>query len=719
MSASSFAGKPAKSDVAEISDYFFASADIKNVLPPAVQIPVDAATEREHILTEELEVKLKTSWDEVERLLELNQDRTKTLDSLDLSSLQGITFWTKESLSAHLGLDSFLDDQQSASGASASGDLASGGGGSQSGKSHPLNETGSMLAAPLQNRPRRRSRVVFKPKASGTCSTPGGSMGSSTTSAAGEGSLQPRPPQTPPSLLDADATAPLRRVFGPMLEKREILPKDLTILFASLDAVQKGDFHEMEESLQSCALKVSLHIPFAKIQQFISRNLCKNSVGAEVEAAYCAKANPLCRDIQSNYEAIRRLWSEEDTSSGTKTDATAAMWETLASELSRRRELNADVMTATSSCAEYEAKLQGELPALLQQCAEDVNAEFQLIQSDAKDAFAAANELYRKATAASETSSATYAAEKVKLVEGLKSSEYKCKHSQAQQEKMIRRIREAVKELRVEQGRHEVFMKDVLTQRVRLEQLDAAYEQFAAALKQRQDMMLEAHATCTTLNDVLAKAATTKDKILTECRFHVNRVLTEERLRCCRMIDRAAHNAQDWARVTNDITALFEARRDHVHKKSDDSWQLNYLLGQERTRTMANIDAIRIEYKKIESVWAAIAKEQERHELAVMSLEQREKDHACQLIRRVMLDLDDERGIARASMVVQELLFMDRDAPCRSLDAASRLLALHAARRGPAVQTALPQIKSSFLPMSSAAIATAPRPPPRQYASSK
>jgi hypothetical protein len=711
MSASSFTGKPAKSQVAQISDFFFAAVPGGvAALPASIEVPVKSLQERERQQTLALETKLQQSWQDVENWLRLNEQRTSDLQTLDLKPLQHVTYWNKDTLSAHLGLNSFLDEAGDDAASQSSG-KASGGTG--------LPSVSRSADGSTKQAPKRRSRVVFKSAAQVAASSSASPSDPSTpTTAVAESVMPPRPPGSASAVMmeAADPNAPLRRVFGPMLQKREQLPKELTILFSSLDGIQKGEFREMEEALKTCALSASLHTPFVKIQHFIMRHLAKSSLGAQLEKAYCETADPKSKELAATYDTLRTLWSEDDSESQRKTDATQTMWDALAAELSARRTINADAIQCTSACVEFESKMEQELPAMLEKCAQDVNEEFQLIENDAKEAFATTNELYRIAEEAAAASSATYSKERAALLDGIKSSEYQAKHSQVQQEKMIRRIREAVKELRVEQGRHEVFISDLVVQRVRLQQLDVAYDQFREALQQRQSMMTEAHSTCQTLNAVLAKAAETRDKILHQCRLHVNRTITEERLRCRRMVDRSAQNCQAWARVTNDIAALFEARREHVHKKSDESWQLNYLFAQERSRTMANIEAIFVEYKKIEAVWGTITKEQERHELASTALEQLEKNQVCQATRRVMMDLDDERGIAKASLAVQELLFAEKDLPCRSLDSTTRLLALCASRRKNGGAHTLPGLKSSITQSVAATMGlatTAPRPPPR------
>ncbi|CUG91409.1 Hypothetical protein, putative [Bodo saltans] len=655
--AAGYGGRP--QPLYEPSQLLFVQVDRQSSVPQAAQALCAALNDSEAAFTSQLDAKVKLAWTDVEDVVDRNKRRLASLEvEADdaLASMGDISFWTVDGVqSQFLGNSTMVENDQDEDGA-ASADFMSTttqGAGSAAGLGDvrsmlsTANVSDALLSATRSDATRALSKqlsltkIRLKSDRSRAAARHHQSSKQSNGAAARD-------------LIDAASSgthhvAPIRRLFRDLLSRRSELPKELTILLNMLEEMQKKEMVLLEAQLEESSLEIPIHVPLARIALLLHRQFVKPSRGAMEEETFLAAVKPLLKELDESFAALRILWSAEDMTSITKADATGVMWKTLLTELATRRDLQQDCEVALDRVAAYETELGETLSTSMSECKSQILSDLKAIQADAATVEGSAKETFDRAEAARMALENAYKTDRAAIDTALQGTKYQIQASLQAQEKCARRVREAYKEFHREQIKHQHYVTSYLHLKTVSRQIDVSAQQLQDIVVSKLDKANAAKSTSTHLQTLISSTQSVCDALLSECEHHAARITTEEHYRKRRVVGYGTDNLSKWLRCANDLGSLYSARNDAVRAKSESSWQLDYLLTQERQRCGVNLDAVRDELRRIDSVWSATKDRMALMQLPIPTIERAERTDEAMQMRMVLGSVDDDSVVSKVN----------------------------------------------------------------------
>lgn len=623
----------------------------------------------EHNFLSSLDLKTKEAWRDVEnliaqnrrRLVELEQDVPQAISS----AISATTFWTAEGVKKYFEFDAedataAADDTEANSTADTSSVAASHATGASVASSRAAappslklgkiklkstaakaNTTDVMSAATSSrgDNASRRLSVCSLPSSSAAVGVEEKAAAASSWAAKSSDILQGQ--------IDRLHAAPIRKIFRGLLEKRDTLPAELTLLLNGIEKVQREEAPRIESKMEACPLHVPLHTPFTRVGVFVNRHLTHASEAALLEAAFTGAFKPLLKDLDRDYQMCRSLWNAEDMSSATKADATQTMWRTLLTEVATRRDVQSECSAAFERVSQLESAFQATVPLELQRCAEAVKQDFVALHVDAQAVSTAATGALRHAQETMAAVTAAHRRDRDAIDAALKESWYRVTQSLSAQEKCARKVREAMKELHREQSKHSQHVAEHLHLLTASAQVDESVRQLGALVQGRMGRAEAAQGTSDALHALLDDAEAACSTLLAECERHVGRIRTEETFRKSRVLHIGAENLSQWLRSVNDLSVLYTARHDAVLQKSQSSWQLEYLLSQERHKCAVHLEAVKRELMAVEAQWAKLHGQFDLIGMAMPPVDKLDRGEDAAKIRLVLKSVDDDSVVAK------------------------------------------------------------------------
>ncbi|RNF23140.1 uncharacterized protein Tco025E_02888 [Trypanosoma conorhini] len=436
----------------------------------------------------------------------------------------------------------------------------------------------------------------------------------------------------------------LRRLFAPMLQRRQELPKTLTLLLAAVQRVQSKGFPEIEALIEQGYFHMPLHRSFLHISSFIMRYLAEGSKGEGRERAFADVYKPAAVKFKEAREKLREMGDQGGAAPSTHDTATEAVYSTLLSELRERKVLHTDCSDALQSIAEDTTQQLGEMEKGLQECDRDSLRVLSSLERDVRAYMEKLQGAIERTKAARAEICDEYQRDHDRLQSSLQAKLYQAKKSEETQEKLARRIRETTKEWYMEQLKYERLMQEVIAETLSLRQLDHSHSELEALLDERLPTS-ESEQKLQWVNASLQQSQELRAELVTQCRQHIGRLRTEEHYRRCRMLGYATENALCWSRCLHDLSHLYEGHYDTIAAKCDASMQLRYLLAYEKDLVVKDLHQLQREFSLLENSWAKLKSLLEEMELPAPPLAQCEKDALCKEFRRIISELVSGRLI--------------------------------------------------------------------------
>jgi hypothetical protein len=644
----------------EPSQLLFVQVDRQRSIPDAAQQLCANVNKCEAAFTAQLDGKVKHAWADVEEVVERNRQRLASLEvdaDAALASMGEIAFWTVDGVQAQFLGSMNVDDATQDGGddeGSASADLMSTttGAGSAAG----LGDVRSMLSTTNVSDALQSTRSDATRALSKQLSLTKIRLKSDRTRTAATSSTDQKKSNGAAArdLIDAASSgahhvAPIRRLFRDLLSRRSELPKELTILLNKIDEMQKSDMVNLEAQLEASSLEIPIHVPLARIALLLHRQFTKPSRGAMEEETFLAAVKPLLKELDESYNAIRMLWSSQDMTSITKADATSVMWKTLLAELATRRDLQQDCGVALDRVAAYESELGETLTNSMAECKEQIARDLDAIRADAATVEGSAKETFDRAEAARTALESAYQTDRAAIDTALQGTKHQIHSSLIAQEKCARRVREAYKEFHREQIKHQQYVASYLHLKTVSRQIDVSAQQLQEIVVSKLDKANAAKSTSTHLQTLILSTQATCDALLSECERHAARITSEEHYRKRRVVGYGTDNLSKWLRCANDLGSLYTSRSDAVQAKSESSWQLEYLLTQERQRCCVNLEAVRDELRRIDAAWSATKERMTLMQLPIPTIERVERTDDAVQMRMILGSVDDDSVVSKVN----------------------------------------------------------------------
>lgn len=387
----------------------------------------------------------------------------------------------------------------------------------------------------------------------------------------------------------------LRRLFAPLLQKKGMLPKNLTILLSEIQKHQKESLPKLEEVLSDSRMyRIPLYIPFQMLSRYISSHLSHDmpTVALEEQVVKDQKQT----EEMKQYLAELHTFILENGSEGqadqlapTKRVVIAReMWERLLEALNKHHRLHDRWKEHYHEMTRCSAEKMKEIREALERCDQASSEALEQLVAESKECAAVMDEMTSKIKHVVSEMENHYLQDKQSLSASLTSKRYKLQKSEVLQEKLARRVREAVKEYFTEQIHYEEMAQEVFQEQLALAQLEASYEQVRAAVNSWNNEAVEGDRRTASIQWMLKRSEKVRQSMLTSFRQHIGRLETEDYYRRHRVADHCANNMRTWAQCLNDIVGVYEDRFDGISEKGSRSWQLNYLIASERDWALGN-----------------------------------------------------------------------------------------------------------------------------------
>ncbi|CCW71306.1 unnamed protein product [Phytomonas sp. Hart1] len=187
------------------------------------------------------------------------------------------------------------------------------------------------------------------------------------------------------------------------------------------------------------------------------------------------------------------------------------------------------------------------------------------------------------------------------LEESIRAKSFSLSKSEAAQEKMARRVREAIKELYVEQSKYSRLSQELLQDQLSLAQLRTSHKQLWEAVTTRHEMVPDPKQTRKEFQEILDTAEAVQEDLLSICRQEIGRQQSDAFYSRCRVVRYAVDNVQSWARCVGDMAHIYDARCRALEDKSKvGSWQSHYLLATEKDWAVGNLLEVRPEMVEVQ-----------------------------------------------------------------------------------------------------------------------
>eukprot|EP00796_Vickermania_ingenoplastis_P010745 gene10745-7473_t len=398
----------------------------------------------------------------------------------------------------------------------------------------------------------------------------------------------------------------LRRLFAPLLQRRDQLPKNLTVMFAEIQKCQTEVLPKLEESLANCSMfQIPLHVPFQMIAQYITRYLTSEMPTLPLEEQ---QKNKDMAAMRKQVAELKDFILEEGRSEAAldrlpvreRHDLAQTMWQKLLAELRTHRELHHKYLQHYEAMTDCSSTALTKLKAALDDCDRCSAQALEQLVNDAKESISVIQNMAEKIKDVVREVESAFGRDRTILEASLASKEYKMEKSAALQERLARRVREAVKEYFAEQMNYEELSQEVYQERLALAQVTTSYDQVKHAVKTCYEEAIASDARAVKIQKMLKKSERVRAHMVTACRQHVGRLETDDLYRRHRIADNCAANMLEWSRCLGDIVAVYQDRFEGISSKGKVSWQMDYLVAGERAWAVDNFTEGREELIKLD-----------------------------------------------------------------------------------------------------------------------
>jgi len=317
----------------------------------------------------------------------------------------------------------------------------------------------------------------------------------------------------------------LRRLFAPLLQKQEQLPKNLTLLLAEVRKCQAKMLPSLEELLQDCSMfHIPLHLPFQMIAHFIQRYLTKERSTVAMVASQAEEklVEAMKRESPALQSFLRAHGQEEDPLDRLPTverhRLAQEMWKSILASLTQHRDRH---YTFLQDFSHLTTTSQSELHTMthaLADCTEASSVAMGQLEQDAKECVEVIKGMTMKTLRTVEEIRSEFRTEEDALRASLDRKLYRLQRSEAEQERLARRAREAVKAWMNEQLQYEETAQEVFQERLALAQLQTSYTQLQRSLQTCYAEALATDKRATQIRRMLKKSEKARQFLLTACR---------------------------------------------------------------------------------------------------------------------------------------------------------------------------------------------------------
>jgi hypothetical protein len=492
-------------------------------------------------------------------------------------------------------------------------------------------------------------------------------------------------------LLDPCARPhPLRRLFAPLQRDRATLPKWTTLLLNDAHAVQQGKLPLLEEGLQSCVLfKIPLHRPFLAARAALQECATQKRSAPEVEAGQVTayrQVEQLAKRVaafvkgQQQQQQTPRAGAEGNgvaggtapsslaspgngtpvsrgDAAGTEDDvvedvgerwATAeTLWTMLLTELDACKRFLADAVPRCSELHCAVSREAGAVQAALVQQRASCEAMLSHMKAEARTCAEVLTRNGQRTLAAVAEMEERYTPDQARLVSAIARRKAELRQLEAQQEKNVRRVREALKACFVDQIKYEEASQALLQDQLTLAQLEASHHQLRQAVQVRHEgaLMSEKHAA--QLSQLLEDADAVAHDFFVACDAHTRRMTDEDYFIQCRLLDQCTQVLQQRCRCLHAIAALYDQRYATLEARAGGSWQLQFLLSGERDWAVQNLADVRAEFAALERDWETVRAMRCEMEMDPVELDSLVKTAEWAEVRATVLRLDAPAALQR------------------------------------------------------------------------
>lgn len=476
--------------------------------------------------------------------------------------------------------------------------------------------------------------VAEREGSTGECSGPSRSSSSSTCSTSGDGSVDEtghashttttttapkgmaKAYRIPNDALLNPSKRPrcLRRLFAPLLQKQAQLPKNVTLLLSEVRKCQADMLPSVEALLQDCSMfHIPLHLPFQMIAHCMQRYLTKER--STVAMGSSQAEEKLVEAMREEAPALQHFLHahgrEEETLDRLPTverhRLAQEMWTKVLASLTRHRHRHDTFLQDFSHLTRTSQTELQRMKDALQECTEASSVAMGQLEQDAKECMEVIRGMTAKTLHTVEEIRREYHSEEDALRASLQQKLYRLQRSEAEQERLARRAREAVKAWMKEQVQYEETAQEVYQERLALAQLQTSYTQLQRSLQTCYEEALASNKRATQIRRMLKKSEKARQFLLTACRQHVGRIETEEYYQRHAVADRCCQNAQSLARLLHDAVSVYEDRFEGVLAKTDRvSWQMQFLLSSERDFVVGNLLDAKEAWQYLEERWKEV-----------------------------------------------------------------------------------------------------------------
>ncbi|KEG11693.1 hypothetical protein DQ04_02361050 [Trypanosoma grayi] len=575
-----------------------AAAVLRSAFMPAEATTLlKCSTEEESCTADELAGILEASWKRVEEVMERNKVRRRRIEEelpQALAQVDAYTFWTPDSVSTRYDLPASKLCGSLVSEVTEDDDTAA----------------AAATAAPGKHHAKawgRTDRDLLNPARCPNC---------------------------------------LRRLFAPILQRRDELPKSLTLLFNALQRVQSGTFPQIEAVIEKGFFELPLYRPFRCISSFITRYLAEDLKGEKRGQAFAGVYKLVSGKLKDAQEKLRQFGHNRAVSASPSPREGAAelLYGTLLTELRERKSLHDGCTCDLQDLTDVATEQLTGMERGLQECDSESRRLLSEIKQDAEEYVAGLEATTERRKAVMEEVNAAYQRDHDRLFASLQAKQYRAKKSEELQEKLARRVREATKEWYVEQLKYDGLAQEIITESVTLQQLDHSYKQLKGVLDEWATS-IDSEEKAQWVTDVLQQSEEVRAHLITQCQQHIGRLKTEEHYRRCRLAGYATENALSWSRCLQDLAAIYESHYDTLAEKCNTSMQLRYLLSYEKDHVVRDLHQLQCEIMQLDAKWGELTPVLEELDMPVPALTQCESDAACQEFRRILCGLDSSRLI--------------------------------------------------------------------------
>ncbi|KPI87825.1 hypothetical protein ABL78_3052 [Leptomonas seymouri] len=467
---------------------------------------------------------------------------------------------------------------------------------------------------------------------------------------------------------------PLRRIFAPLQRERDALPKWTTLLFQELLEIQRTQLPNLEQRLQRSVLfKVPLHRPFLEARAVLQACATQQRAAPDVEvgqvAAYrhveqlAKRLTAFVKEQQSMMGENSLDADEADGSVPYSADSEADMHscEELRDRWATAETLWTMLLTELDACTRFTkaavpccTELQGTITAekgfvqgvldkhrssceaTLARMKAEARTCSELLIRNSQRTLAAVAEMEEKFNPDLERLKAAIARRKAELV-----------HLEAQQEKNIRRVREALKACYVDQVKYEEASQALLQDQVSLAQLETSHQQLREAVRVRHEGAVDCKKHVVQLAQLLEDGDTAIRSLFAACEAHQRRMSDDDYYIQCRLVDQCTQALQQRCRCLHAMAAMYDERYATIERRAGGAWQLQFLLSGERDWAVANLTDVRAEFALLEAEWKTVQNMRETMDMDPAELDGLVRTAEWAELRAALLRLDAPRLLQR------------------------------------------------------------------------